>query len=71
MMPTLGAGVAQGMHDGAGPDEEPICTFCDGNGVAEVAAIKNYKGRVFEYPDDIEPAETDCPHCKGGSEERI
>lgn len=70
MMPALGQSVAQGMHDGAGPDGEPICTFCDGDGVAEIAAIKNRDGQVFDYPSDIEPAETPCPHCKGGSEER-
>jgi hypothetical protein len=71
MMPALGAGVAQGMHDRAGPDGEPICTFCNGDSKVPVAAIENYKGRVFDYPSDIEQAMTDCPHCKGGSEERV
>lgn len=71
MMPALGMNVAQGMHDRAGPDEEPPCTFCDSDGKVPVAAVKNCNGRVFDYPSDIEPAETDCPHCKGGSEERV
>lgn len=74
MMPALGMTMAQAGHDTAGragPNTPPLCSFCDGDRVVEVAAVKNRDGRVSDYPDDIAPAETACPHCVGGSEERV